>query len=182
MPEMTRDEHENEVAPLRKAAGNATSGAPAGVHESDPRIQDAWFALCSGHLPVIFWTTDRDLRFTSSIGPGLAGLGLEPNQVVGMSLFEFFQTEERDFEPIRNHYRALEGDSCTFLTEWEDNAYLVWVEPLRDGNGAIAGSVAIALDDTKRFRAERAERELRASERKFRELIERLNDAARARD
>ena len=50
--------------------------------------------------PTITWTLDRDLRFTSSVGAGLAALGLKPDEVVGRSLFEYFGTDDPDFLPI----------------------------------------------------------------------------------
>ena len=37
-------------------------------------------------IPAIVWTTDHDLRFTSSKGTDLVHLGLKPDQVVGVAL------------------------------------------------------------------------------------------------
>src|SRR4051794_8516267 len=40
-------------------------------------------------MPAVGWTTDRELRFTTSLGGGLRWLGLEDDQVVGLSLAEY---------------------------------------------------------------------------------------------
>ena len=58
-------------------------------------------------LPVIVWTTDRELTFTSSEGGALVVLGLAPGQAVGRTLFEYFDTQDVTFRPIAEHVRAL---------------------------------------------------------------------------
>ena len=76
--------------------------------------------LLMNQIPIVLWTTDLDLKFTSSVGSGLETLGLESGEVVGMSLYEFFQTEDAEFPPIRAHRLAIEGESQTFDQELED--------------------------------------------------------------
>ena len=49
----------------------------------------------TAQLPAAIWTTDRQLCFTNSLGGVLPRLNLQSNQVVGKTLYEFFQTEER---------------------------------------------------------------------------------------
>ena len=68
-------------------------------------------------LPAVVWTADRALQFTSSLGAGLEKLGLESNQVVGMSLREYFDNDDEEFGPILASRRALEGESVP----WEMN-------------------------------------------------------------
>jgi PAS domain-containing protein len=46
--------------------------------------------LLLSQMPAILWTTDVDLRITSSAGAGLAGLGLRQGEVVGRTLFAYF--------------------------------------------------------------------------------------------
>jgi hypothetical protein len=46
-------------------------------------------------MPAVLWSTDRELRFTSSLGGGLAGLGLKPNQIIGVSLSDYFARPAR---------------------------------------------------------------------------------------
>jgi GAF domain-containing protein len=41
-------------------------------------------------FPAVLWSTDTELRFTASLGAGLRALGLEPGEVVGRSLYDYF--------------------------------------------------------------------------------------------
>jgi len=135
------------------------------------RERDQRLRLMVEQLPAVLWTTDRDLKFTSSVGAGLAGLGLKPNEVVGKSLYEYFQNDDPEFVPIAMHRRALAGESVQYETEWEGNIFRSFTEPLRDEAGRIIGCLGIALDVTDR---KKAERELQQSEKRMRALASRL--------
>ncbi|MFG0328679.1 MAG: PAS domain S-box protein [Phycisphaerales bacterium] len=125
-------------------------------------------------LPAVMWTTDRDLLFTTSAGAGLESLGLKPDEVVGVSLFEYFQTDDPSFVPIDIHRRALNGESNRYELQWADRIYQSFVEPLRNSRGEIAGTIGIALDVTEQHEAIEA---LRHSERNYRELFDAASDA-----
>jgi len=73
------------------------------------RDSTARLSLIIDQMPAILWTTDAQLRFTSSQGAGLADLGLEPTEVTGKSIYQYFQTEDPNFAPIAAHVRALAG-------------------------------------------------------------------------
>jgi PAS domain S-box-containing protein len=120
-------------------------------------------------IPAVLWTTDTELTFTLSVGAGLAGLGLTPNQVVGMTLFEYFQTQDPEFLPIQASRRALNGESVSYETNWNDRVFQSHVEPLRDNAGRVIGVIGFALDITGRKRAEEA---LRKSETRLRAIID----------
>lgn len=105
-------------------------------------------------LPAIVWTVDRDLVFTSSEGSGLQQLGLQPGQVVGQTLFEYFGTEDPDYLPIQLHRRALAGEPQEYEFETNGRHYRVRLEPLRDSRGEIVGVVGIAFDVTEQVRAQ----------------------------
>jgi PAS domain S-box-containing protein len=144
----------------------ARKRAEAALHERDERVR-----LLVEQIPAILWTTDRDLCFTSSAGEGLKALGLEPNQVVGMSLFEYFQTDDPDFMPIAMHRRVIEGEPVTYQTSWDGHVFESHAEPLRNDQGAIIGCLGIALDITER---KEAEEKLLHSEQQLRALASRL--------
>lgn len=101
-------------------------------------------------MPAVLWTTDRDLKFTSSIGAGLASLGVSPNQTVGLSLFEYFRTNDPNFVPIAAHKRALAGETVTYEVDWQRRTFESHVQPLHDSEGALLGVIGVALDITDR--------------------------------
>jgi PAS domain S-box-containing protein len=137
-------------------------------HSSETKLQ-----LLINQVPALLWTVDTDLRFTSSGGAALAGLGLRPGQVVGMTLYEYFGTDDPNFEPIDMHRHAMETRSqVSYDVEWVDNSYEVLLEPLQDARGRVTGCIGIAVDVTERKRADEV---LRQSETKYRGLVEHAN-------
>ncbi len=112
--------------------------------------------LLQEQMPAILWTTDLDLRITSSTGAWLAALGLRPGQTNGMRLQEYLRTEDPEFLPLRSHYRALAGESPSYETEWSGRFYQAHMEPLRDRDGRTMGVIGLAFDCTERKQAENA--------------------------
>jgi len=135
------------------------------------RDRDARLRLMVSQVPAVLWTVDRDLRFTSSMGAGLAALGLAPGQVVGKTLYEYFGTEDPNYPSIAMHRRSLEGEATTYDAFWDHSVWETHTEPLRDESGNIIGCLAIALDVTERTLAEA---ELKESGEKLRALAVRL--------
>ncbi|MCG3118193.1 MAG: hypothetical protein ALAOOOJD_00356 [bacterium] len=153
--EALRFQEERRKAELETALA-ATDEARRGAEISKRELMqsEAQMRLLTSQMPAILWTTDAELRFTSSLGTGLNRLDLHANQVVGMSLFEFFQTSSPDFLPIAMHYRALKGESVAYETEWNGRLFDSKTEPLRDAEGQVIGLIGIALDITDRKHAE----------------------------
>lgn len=100
--------------------------------------------LLVDQFPAVFWTTDEELRFTSSLGAGLASLGLGPNQLVGMTLADLFDPGQP--QPLEAHRRALEGGSVTCLMHWGGRMFHSHVAPLRDAQGRVIGTICVAVD------------------------------------
>lgn len=118
------------------------------------RGRDERLRLLVEQMPTILWSTDRQLRFTSSQGAGLASLGLQQNQVVDMSLWDYYRTDDPAATPIAAHRRALLGESSTYDVELEGQTFHSHVEALRDRHGVVVGTIGVALDITERKRAE----------------------------
>lgn len=99
-------------------------------------------------LPAIAWTVNTQLKFTYSNGAGLKLLNLGPKEMIGVSLFEFFHTEDHEMPPIAAHIRALRGQLSNYDFEWQQRYYQCQVQPLRNTAGEILGCVGLALDVT----------------------------------
>jgi len=122
--------------------------------EEARRENEARLRVLIERLPAVLWTVDANLRFTSIVGAGLARLGLLQNQLVGKTLFDYFETPDRTFPPIAATHRAISGESRTFHLEWKDGSYACHVEPLRDAAGEVQGAICMALDITDRKQLE----------------------------
>jgi PAS domain S-box-containing protein len=120
--------------------------------QNERREGEARLGVMIEKMPVVLWTTDKDLRFTSSMGAGLKALGLRTNEVVGKSLYEYFRTEDPEFPAIAAHRKALEGEPGTFEIEWEKRALEAHVQPLHSNEGEALGVIGVALDVTDRQR------------------------------
>jgi PAS domain S-box-containing protein len=101
-------------------------------------------------MPAVLWTTDKELRFTSSMGSGLDALGLKPGEITGMLLFDYFKTDDPSSPPIQAHGKALLGESVTYEMEWNKRVFESHVQPLRSNEGEILGVIGVALDITER--------------------------------
>jgi PAS domain S-box-containing protein len=104
-------------------------------------------------MPTVNWAVDHDLRFTLSAGAGLRALGLQPNEVVGLTLHEYLATTDPGGDCIRRHREALSGATVRFTQELQGLFFDVVLEPLRDGAGRITGVIGVAHDVTELHRA-----------------------------
>ncbi|MBI1177641.1 response regulator [bacterium] len=120
------------------------------------RENQARLSLLTDQVPAIVWSVDKALRFTSSIGAGLKALNLTQDAVVGMTLFEYFKTDDVNQPAIAAHRMAIAGKSTTFQSNWSGRNYECHVVPLRNGAGELVGAVGLALDITERSKVEKA--------------------------
>ncbi len=135
------------------------------------RDRDTRLRLMVSQVPAILWTVDRDLRLISRAGAGLDLLSVTPAPAHGMTLYEYFSTEDPEYLPIAKHREALNGAAAHYEMNWDDRVWESHVEPLRDENGNIIGCIGLGLDVTER---KLAENELRNSRRQLRALAGRL--------
>jgi PAS domain S-box-containing protein len=151
-------------------AGQIAAAIEAKRAEEALRESEARLRLTIEQVPAVLWTTDDQLRFTSSLGAGLAALGLSPNEVVGRSVDVYLGAGNPALE---HHRRALAGASVSFEHEQYGRLYTVQIEPLRDAASRVRGTIGIAADITE----ERQARDLVQSQaRYFRSLIENAHD------
>ena len=107
------------------------------------------------HVPAIIWTTDRELMITSARGAGLQFLTPSQQQAVGKTLGEYFRGSLELDGVDRVHQRALAGESVSFESEWLGRIFDVKIEPLRERERDVAGTIGIALDVTERRNLDR---------------------------
>lgn len=122
------------------------------------------------HLPVVLWAFDRELRFTASEGGGLTAMNLEPGEVIGTSVRDFFATDDPEFPPIDAHRRTLGGEPTMFELEWLGRTYHSQLQPIFEDD-EVVGGVGFALDITAR---EMAEERLHEAEIRYRSLVEQI--------
>lgn len=153
--------------PLRDVQGN-TIGVVATIREiTDRKLAEERISsnkqrleLIVEQIPSILWTTDLHLNFTSSTGSGLKLLDLAPDSVVGMSLYEYLQTNDASNPTIYAHLQAIAGHSTTYDLEFRDRCFHIFVVPLRNTQGELIGTIGLAIDITENRKRELEQREL----------------------
>jgi two-component system cell cycle sensor histidine kinase/response regulator CckA len=114
-------------------------------HEGRARL-----AVILERMPAILWTTDKELRYTSSMGAALDSLGVKSGGLTGKTLPEYFQTDDPQHPSIAAHWRALAGEALTYELHWQKRVFESHVRPLRGTDGEIVGVIGVALDITDR--------------------------------
>ncbi len=104
------------------------------------------FENCPSDL--VIWATDINLVFTLSAGAGLKHLGVKAGTSVGISLYEYFETEDKEHYPIKMHLAALKGKTISYDYEYADRMWHSHVAPLLDDKGNITGVTGCAFDIT----------------------------------
>lgn len=136
--EKTKSDLLKEVKKLRKQIRELKRAEKAGKTAAGPLKQEL--------IPAIFWTTDRDLRFTSAGGQGLVNLREKADVIVGETFSEYFKTTDPHFPAIAAHQAALEGKEGHYIIEWAGFHFSVQVKPLTDESGRVVGTMGVAVE------------------------------------
>jgi PAS domain S-box-containing protein len=109
------------------------------------------------HAPVIVWSLDRGGRFELSEGKGLTELGLQPGEVVGRSVWDLYAGLPSILEATR---RALLGEPVDGSWNIGDVHFDFHYAPHFGPNGEPAGATGVAVDVSRRHRAEHSNQQL----------------------
>ena len=120
--------------------------------------------------PVVVFAADRNGIVTLCEGKALHKLGKVAGQSVGHSLFDMYRDYPHLIASIRRALAGEEFSSTEELPEFEICFETQWA-PIRDLEGQLAGTIAVALDVSERKRDERAREQ---AETLYRSLVEQL--------
>src|SRR5450759_508456 len=93
-------------------------------------------------VPAIIWTTDENLRITSIWGSSFRDLNPVPHELVGTTLYDYFGTNGFTAALLQ----ALQGKSVNYDADYKGRLFSMRVEPLRNDDSRIIGTVGVAVD------------------------------------
>lgn len=123
------------------------------------------------NAPIIVWTLDKNGIFTLSEGKGLELLGLEPGEVVGLSVYDVYKGFPEIIDSVK---RALKGENIKTDMEVGGFYFDVSIFPLYDESGNIIGEIGLALDVSD---LRNKETELNRTKQSYMDLFENAVDA-----
>ena len=105
-------------------------------------------------IPAILWTTDMHLRFSSFQGRYAAELLPEESAIERLTPHDVFQHSLRANSDAGTLPRciqgAIEGHSCSCIATAGGRTYTIRIDPLREPDGTISGTIGVAHDVTER--------------------------------
>jgi PAS domain S-box-containing protein len=146
------------------------------AEEQRRESEERYRSLSEAAHDMIF-IIDRDDRVVYVNRFGAAALGLEPQEVMGRPRSDFFPPEIAarqglDIGTVLATGSAVYSENLTPLKEGQV-ALDTWLVPLRNESGDIISVMGISRDITQRKQMEEA---LRASEQRYRDTLDALND------
>ncbi|HKV26074.1 MAG TPA: diguanylate cyclase [Candidatus Acidoferrum sp.] len=105
-------------------------------------------------IPALVWTTDSELRLTSSWGSFLRQSENYQQDLIGRPVAEYLNCQDTNSIPTAHHHAVLRGESVQFEYLRKNRVLEIRLEPLRSSSGEIVGCIGIGLDITKRKRSE----------------------------
>ena len=145
--------------------------------EGAQRASEIKLRLILEQMPAIVWTTDTNLGLSSAMGAGLQHATSAPNlpsYAGGTNLTLSVLAAEINQLAADKHHRALQGESARYERRHGDRYLDIRIEPLRDGQNQMVGTIGLAVDVTERKQAEEDIRRALAREKDLNELKSRF--------
>ena len=119
------------------------------------RARETRLRLLFEQLPALVISCDTSLTVTSVEGAQLAQVPDDPGALIGTHVAGSALLADESRFPIRHaHLQALQGGAAEYEMIWGGKTFRGHVEPLRDVDGRIVGTIAVAFDITERKIAE----------------------------
>lgn len=118
--------------------------------------------------PIIIFVADKRGFYRLAEGKALESLGLKPGELVGKSVFDVYADNPAILDATR---RVLSGEQFTEEVVVDEHYFEVQFIPIRDADNEVSGAIALALEVTRRRRAELT---LTLNEKFYQEIFEAL--------
>ncbi len=123
--------------------------------ERQLRERETRLRLLFEQLPALVISCDTNLTVTSVEGAQLSQVPDDPDALIGTHVAASALLADESRFPIRHaHLQALQGGAADYEMIWGGKTFAGHVEPLRDADGSIVGTIAVAFDITERKTAE----------------------------
>jgi CheY-like chemotaxis protein len=138
-------------------------------HRSRAELQEGVerLRIITEQVPAVVWTTDTQLRFTACFGRGLFRSASNSPPRPGECIESFFGQDASHVPAVIMHRQALSGHALSNDLVWGDHWYHAHIEPLRDAQGQIVGTIGVALDITDQRQLEHTLRDAQRVQRKL---------------
>lgn len=104
------------------------------------------------NVPIVLFALDENGVFTLSEGKGLESLGLEPGEVVGLSVYDFYEDQPDIIEAVET---ALDGERARHVEHVDGHYYDTVYQPVIEDDDTVSGVIGVAVDITDQREYER---------------------------
>jgi PAS domain S-box-containing protein len=108
--------------------------------EEELQKREAIIQTAFENLPIILYVIDKNGIFQASIGAGLKSLGLQTNQVVGISVFDIYKDYPEILDAVK---KAMQNEIASFESNVNEAYHYNILTPI-----ANLGIIGVAMDIT----------------------------------